>query len=173
MQWIFIFLCQNFILPTAPPQVQSMDLNTAIVDTIPYEILNSYQDLEKLISSAPDKEKLVINFWATWCGPCVKELPFFEALAKTNEDKNLRIVLVSLDFVDQLEKRFVPFIKKHELASELYVLNDPNENKWIDKVDPSWSGTIPATLYIKGGKRIFTDMEVASKEEILNFINQL
>jgi len=54
----------------------------------------------------------VINFWATWCMPCVKELPYFEKL--NAENKDAKVVLISLDFKDQLESKLLPFLKKKE-----------------------------------------------------------
>lgn len=88
----------------------------------------------------------VINFWATWCIPCVKEIPYFQQI----HDKYLRqpvsVVLVSLDFVRQIDLRVKPFIKKYKLTPEVILLNDPDANSWIDKVNPQWSGAIPATL---------------------------
>lgn len=139
-------------------------------DTINYVIYDSFEEMEKqLFHSSGDKVK-VINFWATWCGPCVKELPFFEEL---NKDKNIEVVLVSLDFKNQLQRRLDPFLQKHQLKAKVVVLGDEDSNKWIDMVDPSWSGAIPATLFIKGKKKIFAEQEFDSKSEILTFINSL
>ncbi|GLR19176.1 TlpA disulfide reductase family protein [Portibacter lacus] len=142
-------------------------------DTLRYQIFEHYDDLEKEILVPKDGEILVVNFWATWCGPCVKELPYFEEFNAANKDRNIKTILVSLDFTNQLKKRYVPFIEKHQLKSELYILDDMDANTWIDKVDPSWSGTIPATLIIRGSERVFTETEMESVEDIENLIKQL
>lgn len=99
----------------------------------------------------------VINFWATWCVPCVKELPDFEKLHAKYNGKKFRMLLVSLDFKSALQSRLLPFIEKNQLKAEVVLLHAPDANAWIDLVDPSWSGAIPATLIYQGDKRIFRE----------------
>lgn len=90
----------------------------------------------------------VVNFWATWCGPCVKELPNFEQLGSKYKSKPLKVLLVSLDFKSRLNTVVNPFVKKNNLKSELYLLNEKSEQDYIDKISKSWSGSLPATLII-------------------------
>ena len=144
-----------------------------VSDTIEYHIFDTYEELNAKLFHPAEDEIILVNFWATWCGPCVKELPLFELLNKTKETEKIKIILVSLDFTDHLQKRFVPFIKKQELTSTLAVLADMDANKWIDLVDPSWTGTIPATMALKGKTKVFTDQEFESVEEIKAFLQQL
>ena len=93
----------------------------------------------------------IVNFWASWCVPCREELPAFEKVREKYIGKKVKVLLVSLDFPNQLESRLLPFIHKNKLKSEVILLDDPNQNVWIDKVDPKWSGAIPFTqLYGKG-----------------------
>jgi thiol-disulfide isomerase/thioredoxin len=161
--WQFFF--QNIDIPLTENEVYISR------DTIDYKIYSSYEEFQSKELESENDQIILVNFWATWCAPCVKELPFFEAFnAQTND---VRVILVSLDFVEQLETRFKPFVHKKGLKSELIVLDDMDANKWIDMVDPSWSGTIPATLVIKGKERSFTDREFHSTQEIEEFINQV
>lgn len=102
----------------------------------------------------------IINFWATWCAPCIKELPYFEQITKDFEDKPVKVILVSLDFADKIEERVVPFMKQEELRSTVIILDDPAMNDWIPKVDESWSGAIPATYMYKNANRIFVEGDV-------------
>lgn len=88
----------------------------------------------------------VINFWATWCIPCRRELPDFEKIDSAYQSEKVKILLVNLDFPDAIRKSLVPFIKKNNIRSEVIVLDDPNSNYWINQVDSSWNGNIPATL---------------------------
>lgn len=95
----------------------------------------------------------VINFWATWCGPCVEELPAFERLHRASKARNVRVILVSVDFKKNLESAVVPFVEKSKLQSEVFFLDEPKANRYINEVSPDWSGAIPATLVVNGARR--------------------
>ncbi|RLD18918.1 MAG: hypothetical protein DRI69_09465 [Bacteroidetes bacterium] len=118
------------------------------------ETLEQFSELQSIIDS--DEDKLwVVNFWATTCPPCIKEMPHFKELEEKYRDENLRILLVSLDRAKDLESRVYPFVKKHEISPEVFLLEDQNYSAWTDEVDPSWYGALPATLIIQGEKRNF------------------
>jgi thiol-disulfide isomerase/thioredoxin len=96
-----------------------------------------------------DKTKdsiVVLNFWATWCAPCVKELPYFEQLNKKYALQKVKVILVNLDFNSKMESSAVPFVKKKKLQSEIIHITDTDPNTWINKIDTNWSGAIPATI---------------------------
>ena len=97
---------------------------------------------------APGDTLFVINFWATWCEPCVAELPSFEKLHQAYGAKNVRVVLVSMDFKKQVETRLLPFIRENGLQSAVAFMDERTANKWINLVDPAWSGAIPATWIV-------------------------
>lgn len=105
----------------------------------------NYDQLEPYLQKSNDTVYLV-NFWATWCGPCIKELPAIKSVEQKYADKKFRVLLVSLDFPKELTSRLEPFIKSKNITSDVFLLNDPNQNRWIDKVDTNWSGEIPFTL---------------------------
>ena len=132
------------------------------------KVYDTFDDFEELMSRT-DKV-YVLNFWATWCAPCIKELPYFEALGQKYDPSELEVILVSIDFKNQLEKRLKPFVKKKELQSQVVHLADPKPNKWIDRVDESWSGAIPATYVYSGDKHKFYEQEFHSIEELENII---
>ncbi len=108
--------------------------------------------LEALLSEKSEG-LLVINFWATWCKPCVAELPHFEEAREKYAKKNVRFVLISLDFADNLP-RVEAFAQKKALGAELLLLDELDANKWVDTVDPNWQGDIPATLFLHTNKRV-------------------
>ena len=108
--------------------------------------------LQKYLSSTSDTT-YVLNFWATWCQPCVEELPSFEALQKQYAGKPVKVVLVSMDFAKDLEKRVIPFVTRNKLKSTVFLLDEPDQNAWIDLVDPSWGGAIPATLILNNARK--------------------
>lgn len=95
----------------------------------------------------------IVNFWATWCGPCVKELPFFETLGANNSEKKFEVLLVTLDFVENLESKVLPFMERKQIRSEVLLLDESNPNEWIPRVSDKWSGAIPATIFINKQKK--------------------
>jgi thiol-disulfide isomerase/thioredoxin len=114
-----------------------------------------YSGLEHFLSKDNDTT-YVVNFWATWCVPCVEELPHFEKLNAKYKDDKVKVILVSLDMPKMVENKLLPFIKENQLKSEVLYLRDPDANSWIPKVDSAWSGAIPATLiYNKDTRRFF------------------
>lgn len=129
------------------------------------------QELLDLLAKKDDTLR-VVNFWATWCGPCVKELPHLEQLQRDNLEQPLRVILVSLDFPSQLQKRVVPFVKKRKLRSTVLLLDGGDPNLWIDRVEPRWSGSIPATLFLYKGKRIFYEGQI-SAQELAQYVQQI
>lgn len=122
-----------------------------------------FKGFEKFLNKK-DNIVYVINFWATWCGPCVKELPYFERLNKVYKSKGVEVILVSLDFPHLYEKKLKPFIAENNLDSKVIVLNDKDMNAWLPKVDTSWSGSIPATIIYKNEKKQFYEMSFTYEE---------
>ena len=131
----------------------------------PVEMINLEQLQSKIIK--PDNDTLyVINFWATWCKPCVEEIPFFEGSLKHFADKKVKILLVSLDFLSEKEK-VVKFIENNKLLNKVYLFNAGDANVWIDKVDQNWNGDIPATILYRSGKKLtFHQGDFATQKEL-------
>lgn len=120
-----------------------------------------FPELQKRILTA-DAEVTIFNFWATWCGPCVKELPHFESYAG---NEKVKVYLVSLDFEEDLEK-VKKFVAGKGLKSEVLFLNEKNYNTFMDKISKEWTGAIPATLFVdKWGKTYFHE-KAFTKEEL-------
>lgn len=122
-----------------------------------------FDALEKILKSKSD-EIQVINFWATWCAPCIKELPLLEKL-NSREDLDAEITLINLDYADKIDK-VNAFMKRKNIQSNVLLLDEIDYNSWIDKVDKTWTGAIPATLIInpKTGQRKFIEKELKEGE---------
>ncbi len=114
----------------------------------------------------------VINFWATWCAPCVKELPHFEEVNKEYKNKNTEVILVSLDFPSQIENKLKPYLKKNKIKSKVILLDDSKMNTWVPKVSEDWGGGIPATLIVNSSNYNFYPKSF-NKEELVAEINKV
>lgn len=101
----------------------------------------------------------IVNFWATWCAPCIKEIPHFEKLQQEKGQEKLKVLLVSVDFKSRFEKSVVPFVRERGLKNEVFLLDETDQQVYIDRIDKSWSGAIPATLFVKGKNRKFIERE--------------
>ncbi|WP_317897421.1 TlpA disulfide reductase family protein [Aurantibacillus circumpalustris] len=106
----------------------------------------------------------VINFWATWCKPCVEELPAFDSLSVLKSNSPVKVILVSIDFKEELGKKVMPFLAKHSVKSTCVLLDEVNGNDFIDRISPLWSGAIPATLIKKGNKKVFIEKKIKLTE---------
>jgi thiol-disulfide isomerase/thioredoxin len=109
-------------------------------------------ELQKRLARQTDTT-YVVNFWATWCAPCVKELPYFDQLSTTYAKQKVKVLLVSMDYASQLDKKVKPFVLRRGLKSEVVLLNEPDPNSWMDKVDGKWSGALPFTLIFNNKKQ--------------------
>ncbi len=146
---------------TIPLQNSSKDITT-----VDFAGLEPYLNLN-------DDSLRVFNFWATWCKPCVEELPLFEELAGEFNQTAFKLYYVSLDFPNQVEKKLKPFLKEHRLSGEVILFDDPDANSWIDKINPEWSGAIPATVITKKGQHQFHEGKFSTLSEIKELIHPI
>ncbi|WP_304236377.1 TlpA disulfide reductase family protein [Jiulongibacter sediminis] len=113
-----------------------------------------FAELEQLISESKSKVT-VVNFWATWCKPCLEEIPSFKTISEKYRLKDVNLLLVSLDFAKDVE-RVKAFATRKDIGNHVVLLNEPDYNSWIDKIDPKWSGALPATVLLtETGKEFY------------------
>jgi thiol-disulfide isomerase/thioredoxin len=118
-------------------------------------------DLQNLITKKSDNIQ-VVNFWATWCAPCIKELPYFEKLTAENRS-DVKVTLVSMDLdLDPNAEKVYKFVSRKNLKSEVLLLDEKDPDSWINKIEKEWNGSLPATLIInqKTGQRKFVGKEL-------------
>lgn len=147
-------------------------LHLPVTDTLPYPIVADFADLAPIFSRK-DGKTYVINFWATWCGPCVEELPYFEKLAAETNPEEVEIVMVSLDFRRDVRTKLWKFIKERPLNLPVIALTDAKTNVWIDQVDPEWGGAIPITIVYKNDQRQFFADQFANYEELATAVRAI
>jgi thiol-disulfide isomerase/thioredoxin len=114
----------------------------------------------------------VYNFFATWCKPCVKEIPHFVKLSNDSLNSKIKLTFINLDQQENIDDIVVPFLTKKKIIQQVYLLNNTNYALWMPRVDRRWGGSIPATLIINGrnNKRAFIEGEINYKE-LLELIN--
>ena len=132
-----------------------------------------FEDLQKQINKVSDTT-LVVHFWATWCRPCIEELPNYEKLSQEFAKKKIRFMFVSMDFPKDLKDKVETFMAKHNINSEVVLLDEPDYNAWIDEIDKEWSGTIPATLMVNliMRKRVFFEGQ-ANMEKFIEELKEM
>ncbi len=120
------------------------------------------------------KEPLIVNFWATYCLPCIKEIPYFHELVKKYEEKGVRLLLVSLDFEESYPDKINKFSAKMKYTAPIVWLDETNADYFCPQIDSKWSGVMPATLIINNntGYRNFFQ-EGISKENLEKEINRM
>jgi thiol-disulfide isomerase/thioredoxin len=135
-------------------------------------LYEKFSDLEPLFRLNNDTT-YVINFWATWCKPCIEELPYLEQINEKYKDTKVRVILCSLDFPDKIESRLIPFVEKKKLRSKVVVLLDGKFNDWIDKVSEEWSGAIPVTYIYRGDQVQFINESFESYDDLESAIKPM
>ncbi len=129
----------------------------------------NFEQLQTYAAHKTNDTLYVVNFWATWCDPCVKELPAFQEVYKKYSSKKVKMIYVSMNSAKELNK-VEDFANTHKMEPLVLLLNGGNPNDWIDKVDSSWSGAIPATIMYKSGKKVYFregDFTSASLDKII------
>jgi len=120
-------------------------------------------ELQKKITEA--KTPLIINFWATWCKPCIEELPYFLEEYTAHKD-SLQLILVSMDFKDEFPGRVAGFAEKRKITVPIFWLDETNADVFCPKIDSSWGGAIPASVFInpKTGYRNFYEEQLTHEQ---------
>lgn len=122
---------------------------------VPFPVYD-YEGFAPLLNKDTDSI-YIYNFWATWCKPCIEEMPFFERILDKQNEAPIGLTYVSLDMPTMWQKQLVPFVQQKNLKGKVVILDDPNMNNWIPRVNEKWGGGIPATLIYKQQHRVFRE----------------
>lgn len=166
---VFLFLsCKNETQNVETTENQTV-LNTNKEEGVKFPVYN-FDEISPLLTTTTNKT-YIVNFWATWCKPCIEELPGFEKLYAETKQHNVEMILVSLDMPNMWKTQLEPFVEKHQLQGRVVILDDPKMNTWIPKVDKDWGGGIPATLIFNKNKKAFYERGF-SYEELKNELDK-
>lgn len=144
----------------------------AVRDSIPFPVFMSFAEFEPLLHLSNDTT-YVVNFWATWCKPCVEELPFFEKLIAETANQPIKVLLVSMDFPKDFLRKLVPFVAERKLQRHVVALGDLDYDAWIGKVSEAWDGAIPFTLVYNKKSRAVKNTEFADYTELSSLVSSV
>lgn len=130
------------------------------------QVFDKFETFEKQVLIKQNDTAYLFNFWATWCKPCVEELPYLVSLSHQYRKDKTKIIFVSLDSKKDSGK-LESFVQKNLFGQTIIHLTDHKYNNWIDRVHHSWSGSIPASLFKKEGISEFHEKEFYSYDDVL------
>ena len=165
-----LFACSSSAEKEASTEGIAAESNTK--PSLAFPVYESFSEIASIFQAQSDTT-YVINFWATWCKPCVKELPYFEALHDQFSGEKLKVILISLDFKKDIGPKLIPFVEEHKLRSNVVALTDHKYNEWIDQVDPEWGGAIPVTVVYNSKKRQFVGESFANQDQLFELVKEL
>jgi thiol-disulfide isomerase/thioredoxin len=130
-------------------------------------------DLQAALQKAT--QPTIFNFWATICKPCMAEFPHFQSLVKQYESQGVKLILVSLDLKEAYPKKIAAISSRLKLTTPIVFLNESNADLFCPAVDSSWSGVIPASIFINNatGYRKFFEQELNKEKFEAEIINML
>lgn len=169
---LFLFLSMSCVQPVSKASRAALPV---LKDTLVEIPVLDFPGLEPLLYTNSDTT-FIVNFWAMWCAPCVKELPYFEEYLQQHSGEKTAVLLVSMDFPNDIESKLLPFLNDRQVYhSSVVLLDAPDANSWIDRIEPSWSGAIPATLIFNRDTSVFLSHpfeELADLEEAVRSIDK-
>jgi peroxiredoxin len=99
------------------------------------------------------KKLVVVNLWATWCGPCVAELPEFVTMNRMYRGRPFQLVTISLDDLARRDEA-LRVLKENHVSATNYILSSSDRDKFAEALDQEWPGPVPYTVVIAPGGKV-------------------
>jgi thiol-disulfide isomerase/thioredoxin len=149
-----------------------MLITLLLLSTIGQLPLLSESQLAQLLESSKG-QVLVVNFWATWCGPCREEFPDLVKLHGERSESGLKVVAISMDEPED-EKAAVQFLEDQGVKFSAYLRGFEDFEKFVNAIDPEWSGALPTTfIFDRSGKLAFRRVGKTNFKELIEEISPL
>jgi thiol-disulfide isomerase/thioredoxin len=152
---------------------QDASVEVSDADSVPVRIIESYSDLVAYVNQYQQSgQAVVVNFWASYCVPCLEELKYFESVQAKYASANVKVIFVNLDFPQHLQSRVMPVVKRERLQAEVVLLSDQDGDTWIPEVCPEWQGGLPFTKVMSqnNAQILYHQGKFATDKEIESFI---
>ena len=128
------------------------------------------QGVKELIKNSSSGKVRLINFWATWCGPCITEFPDLVIIDRMYRGRSFEFITISTD-KQARRTDALNLLKKQEASNKNYIFNDDDVYKLIEAVDNDWQGALPFTLLIEpGGKVLYKKQDMINPSEMKKLI---
>lgn len=110
---------------------------------------------------------LIINFWATWCGPCVAEFPELVKIDLAYRDKGVRMIGITADDLEDVKPKVIPFLREQKAQYENFLQDTDDPQQMVDVVMKDWPGVLPATfVYDKTGKLVWHRFGIIDRDAL-------
>jgi peroxiredoxin len=118
------------------------------------------QGIKDLVRNSNSDKLRLINFWATWCGPCITEFPDLVIIDRMYRGRPFEFITVSTDKQNRKED-VLKFLQKQEASNKNYIFNKDDVYELIEAVNPDWQGALPFTMLIEpGGNIVYKKQDV-------------
>ncbi|MCP9235916.1 TlpA disulfide reductase family protein [Lewinella sp. JB7] len=152
-----------------PPPVAPVSTVLAPADAP--KIYGDFSEVAPLFNQQNDTTYL-INFWATWCKPCLEELPLLQQLEQEYREGPLRVILVSLDTEPGAIARIPGYLSRRGINLPTIVLTDERQG-WMRDLDDKWNGALPTTVIYRNNLRYIYRRNFISLPDVLAAVEPL
>ena len=139
-----------------------------------FPVYTKYAEVEPFFRQKNDNITYIVNFWATWCRPCIREKEHFEQLTRESSRDDLQVIMISVDKEEDVPTKMKDFVAERPLALPVVAFTDNFYDGWIYKVAPAWQrSSIPVTLFYRNGKRYFNKGQISSYRELTSLVDRV